>query len=157
VAIDYPRAMAAYKVGGEGGHAACQWQVGFVYCEGRGVDVDYAQARPWIEKAAAQDQPNAVDQLGKMYHAGMGVTPSFRRAREYYERAIELGSSKAVEHKQSLTGSIKLVTSRRSNHSALSSPLVRDLALPYLASLSLHTCRASWTSGWRSTARAGRT
>ena len=158
MAIDYARAMAAYKVGAERGHAVCLWQVGYMYYTGLGVDVvDYAQARPWIEKAAAQDHPNAVALLGVMYQEGKGVTPSWRRAREYYERAIELGSSKAVEHKQSLTGSIKLVTSRRSNHSALSSPLVRDLTLPYLASLSLHTCRASWTSGWRSTARAGRT
>ena len=157
VAVDYPRAMAAYKVGGEGGHAVSQYMVGMMYYVGRGVDVDYAQALLWIEKAAAQDQPQAVGQLGGMYFEGKGVTPSFRRAREHLERATELGNSIAVESMQTLTETIQMVTSRRSNHSALSSPLVRDLALPYLASLSLHTCRASWTSGWRSTARAGRT
>ena len=63
-AIDYPRAMAAYKVGAEGGNALCQYQVGSMYCMGQGVAVDYQQARPWIEKAAAQDHPNAVAQLG---------------------------------------------------------------------------------------------
>ena len=93
VAVDYPRAMAAYKVGAEGGDAVCQWQVGSMYYDGDGVDVDYAQALPWIEKAAAQDDPNAVEQLGAMYFEGKGVTPSWRRAREYYERAIELGDS----------------------------------------------------------------
>jgi len=157
VAVDYPRAMAAYKVGAEGGDAHCQWQVGSMYYFGQGVDVDYAQARPWIEKAAAQDHPTAVDQLGTMYFHGEGVTPSWRRAREYWERELELGNSQAVANMQGITRSIQNVTSRRSNHSALSPSLVRDLMLTHLPSLSPHTCRPSWTSGWRSTARAGQT
>ena len=131
VAVDYPRAMAAYKVGAEGAHASCQWQVGFMYYKGRGVDVDYAQALPWIEKAAAQDHRKAVGMLGEMYFDGNGVTPSWRRAREYCARAIELGNPQAVENMQIITQSIQNVTSRRSNHSALSSSLVRDLTLPH--------------------------
>ena len=118
MAVDYRRAMAAYKVGAEGGNATSQWQVGSMYYDGEGVDVDYAQALPWLEKAAAQDQLSAVAKLGTMYAAGKGVAPSFRRAREYYERAIELGSSMAAESMQNLTQSIQNVTSRRSNHSA---------------------------------------
>jgi TPR repeat protein len=73
VAIDYPRAMAAYKVGAEGGVAACQWQVVFMYYEDRGVDVNYKQALPWIEKAAAQNHPEAIGQLWDMYVFGEGV------------------------------------------------------------------------------------
>ena len=76
VAVDYLRAMATYKVGGEGGDAKCQWQVGSMYCKGHGVDVDYEQALPWIQKAAAQDHFNAIGQLGTMYANGRGVTPS---------------------------------------------------------------------------------
>ena len=79
------------------------------YC-GEGVDADYKQARAWLEKAAAQDNPHAVSQLGKMYFKGEGVTPSFRRAREYYKRAIELGDSQAVENMQFLTEVIQKVT-----------------------------------------------
>ena len=111
MAIDYPRAMAAYKVGGEGGDALSQHQVGVLYFEGLGVDVDYKQALPWFEKAAAQDDPEAVMQLGSMYFAGYGVTSSYRRAREYYMRAIELGLSQAVEGMQDLTEIIQEVTS----------------------------------------------
>jgi hypothetical protein len=55
VAIDFQRAMAAYKVLAEGGDAVCQYHVGFMYYTGHGVDVDYKQALPWIEKAAAQE------------------------------------------------------------------------------------------------------
>jgi len=110
VAKDYERAMAAYKVAAEAGDAGSQHQVGFMYCYGRGVAVDYQQARAWLEKAGAQDDPDAVSQLGVMYHHGKGVTPSWRRARELYKRAIELGSSMAVEHMQTLTQSIQAVS-----------------------------------------------
>ena len=108
---DYPRAMAAYKVGAEGGDVGCQWQVGFMYSHGRGVAVDHKQALPWIEKAAAQDHPSAVGRLGAMYDNGDGVTPSWRRARELYKRAIELGNSQvAVKNMQILTEAIQNVS-----------------------------------------------
>ena len=112
VAIDYPRAMAAYKVGAEGGDAASQHQIGHMYYKGRGgVDVDFKQARAWFEKAAAQEFPNAVGQLGVMYDDGRGVSGSWRRAQELYQRAIELGSSKAADHMQALTEEIRQVRS----------------------------------------------
>ena len=114
MAIDYPRAMAAYKVAAEAGDALSQFQVGNMYISGRGVAaVDFEQARAWLEKAAAQDHPPAVGMLGVMYFEGKGVAPSLRRARELCQRAIELGSSKAVENMQLLTGSIANVTSSR--------------------------------------------
>ena len=113
VTIDYPRAMAAYKITAEAGDAFSQYQVGIMYYMGHGVAVDYKQARPWLEKALAQDHPHAIGQLGVMYHEGKGVTPSWRRAREHYERAIELGQSRAVENMQTFTQSIAAVTSSR--------------------------------------------
>ena len=102
--------MAAYKLGAEGGDAECQWQLGSMYYNGRGVEVDYEQALPWIEKAAAQDYPDAVGRLGVMYADGLGVTPSWRRARELFKRAIELGDSMAVKDMQILTESIQNVS-----------------------------------------------
>jgi len=102
VAQDYERAMAAYKVAAEAGDAFSQYQV-MMYCKGLGVAVDYQQARAWLEKAAAQDFPDAVRELGVMYFEGWGVTPSWRRARELCKRAIELGDSQAVKNMQSLT------------------------------------------------------
>ena len=112
VAIDYERAMAAYKIAAETGDAMSQYMVGMMYYYGKGVAMDYEQARPWIEKAAAQDYPNAVGQLGGMYMHGQGMAPSWRRARELYRRAIELGNSvgNSVEHRQGLTQSIAAVT-----------------------------------------------
>ena len=107
--------MVAFKVGGEGGDALCQYQVGIMYYFGQGVDLDYKQALLWVEKAAAQDRPDAVGTLGAMYCIGQGVTPSWRRAQEYYERSIELGSSQSVKDMQILTGSIQNVTSEQTH------------------------------------------
>ena len=164
VAVDYPRAMAAYKVGGEGGDAMCQYQVGAMYCFGHGVDVDYEQALPWIQKAAAQDQPNAVGELGTMYGNGQGVAPSCRRAREHYERAIGLGNQLAVENMQTLTRSIQAVTTQRAGppppHPSSCTQSTYDLChTPHPSPLPprVHRSPPSWTSGWRSTARAGQT
>ena len=103
--------MAAYRIAAEADDALGQYQVGMMYCQGRGVAVDFEQGRPWLEKAAAQDHPDAVGNVGYMYFEGKGVTPSWRRARELYERAIELGQSESVTHMQNLTQSIAAVTS----------------------------------------------
>ena len=155
VAIDHPRAMAAYKIAAEAGDALSQWQVGMMYCHGHGVSVDYDQARAWLEKAAAQDDPAAFGELGFMYVMGQGVTPSWRRARELYQRAIELGDSLSVENMQTLTESIANVTSSEKPPHTISTQFV-----------SIHTsihpipsrsAPPSWTSGWRSTVRAART
>ena len=64
VAIDYVRAMAAYKIGAEGGDAICQYQVASIYFRGQGVEVDCKQAVAWYEKAAAQGLPQALGELG---------------------------------------------------------------------------------------------
>ena len=117
-AVDYTRAMAAYKIGAEGGNATCQHQLGIMLSkEGHGCDVDYEQALVWFEKAAAQDFPNAVAWLGFMAAEGLGQPPSWRRAREYYQRAIELGEQQAMRNLRSLNDAIQQVTrSHVGNH-----------------------------------------
>ena len=110
VAIDYPRAFAAYKVSAEGGNRGCQAQLGSMYALGHGVPQDYKQARAWFEKAAAQDYPDAVKHLGTLHFNGTGVTQSWRRTREYWERAIQLGNSKVQEDMDMLNRCIHEVT-----------------------------------------------
>ena len=109
MAIDYARAMTAYKVGAQGGDAGCQYQVGRLYYDGDAVDANHAQALLWLEKAAAQDQPDAVGELGFMYARGDGVTPSWRRARQYMERSVKLRCFKSETNLQNLTGDIQHV------------------------------------------------
>ena len=135
-----------------------QYQAGHMYYEGLGVDVDYAQAVTCFEKAAAQDHPDALAKVGAMYVTEQGVPPSFRCAREYFERAIELGDHTVAENMQLLTGIIRKVTSLRRSE-ATTPPHHRPcvVSLTVLSSPRTHSTPPSWTSGWRSTARAGRT
>ena len=149
--------MAAYKVGAEGGNVLCQYQLGVMYYKGRGVAVDYKQALPWLEKAAAQNDPEAVGMLGGMYYLGQSVTPSWRRARELNQKAIELGNSNGVKSMQCLTENIQNVSSIPPASFVISHPASRH-SYPLPTSLPcVHSSPPSWTSGWRSTARAAPT
>ena len=106
--------MAAYKIGAQGGDPQCQFQLGNAYYTGQGgVDMDYEQALPWIQKAAAQDDPKGVGTLGTMYASGHGVAPSWRRSREYYERSIGLGLPEATMNMQILTENMQVVRNER--------------------------------------------
>jgi uncharacterized protein len=55
---------------------------------------DYAMARGWYEKAAAQGDTNAMTALGKMYQDGRGVLRDYAKEREWYEKA---GDAKALK------------------------------------------------------------
>ena len=69
------------------GDATAQFELGFIYAEGRGVAQDYAQARVWWEKAATQGHVDAQYNLGNFYNDGRGVPQDFAKAREWYEKA----------------------------------------------------------------------
>ena len=152
--IDRPRAVAAYKVAAEAGIAPVQCLLGSMYCgDTLGIERDYTQALGWYRKAAAQDDPSGMGYLGRMYFDGMGVSPSFRHAREYFERAIKLGNPVAVGHMQTLTEAIQEVTCREATSFRTTSRVRADP----LFSFRTHSTPPSWTSGWRSAARAVRT
>ena len=71
VAVDYPRAMASFKVAAEAGDAMGMWQVGAMYRDGLGVAKDSEQAFPWVEKAAAKGAPAAILGLASMVSFGL--------------------------------------------------------------------------------------
>ena len=119
MAVDNPRALAAFKIGAEGGDALSQFALGTMLSEeGYGWPLDYKQALVWFEKAAAQDDPGAHDSLGGLVMRGVGQQPSWRRARGHLQRAIELGEHRTHAHMQILNGLIQRVTrSHAGNHS----------------------------------------
>ena len=57
-----------------------------MYSAGRGGAQDYAKAREWWEKAAAQGNADAQYNLGVVYENGKGVTKDLFKAREWYEQ-----------------------------------------------------------------------
>ena len=61
----------------------------------RGVPQDYATARGWYEKAAAQGHAWAQNQLGQLYADGRGVPQDYMKARQWWEQAAAQGVTQA--------------------------------------------------------------
>ena len=54
---------------------------------------DYATARGWYEKAAAQGNAMAQYYLGRMYFNGESVSKNYTTARQWWEQAAAQGDS----------------------------------------------------------------
>lgn len=73
----------------EAGNATAQFQLGLLYLEGKGVDVNPEFAARWFELAAEQGHVAAQNNIGSLYESGRGVEQSYARAFEWYERAAK--------------------------------------------------------------------
>ena len=97
-AADIDAAVAeGWKAGAERGEASAQCALAmcydFVDCEG--IPHDYAKARQWYEKAAAQGEAEAQFKLGLMYDEGKGVRQDHAEARKWFEKAAAQGNAEA--------------------------------------------------------------
>ena len=75
----------------EQGLAHAQFNLGIMYDQGQGVDVNYKKAIEWYEKAAKQGHAGAQYNLGAMYDEGKGVDGNYKKAIEWYEKAAKQG------------------------------------------------------------------
>ena len=98
MAVDYPRALAAYKIGAEGGNAHCQNQLGWMYQHGEGIDSpDYKQALMWFEIGAEGGDAGCQYHLGWMYQYGLGMdSPDYKQALVWFEKASSQDDPDAV-------------------------------------------------------------
>ncbi|MGH7181803.1 MAG: trypsin-like peptidase domain-containing protein, partial [Nitrospiraceae bacterium] len=71
--------------------AEAQVQLGQLYANGQGVPQDYAQARQWYEKAAAQGHAEAPFYIGSLYGIGQGVPKDAAKAVEWWQKAAAQG------------------------------------------------------------------
>ena len=87
--------VASMKEDANGGDVTAQFTLGLMYYEGQGVEHDYAQARHWLEMAAAQDHADALFTLGEMYIQGNGVAKNPPMAAGWFEKAAREGHAEA--------------------------------------------------------------
>ena len=71
-AQDYQEALKWYRLAAEQGDASAQFNLGFMYADGRGVLKDYQEALKWYRLAAEQGYARAQFNLGFMYADGRG-------------------------------------------------------------------------------------
>lgn len=66
----------------ESGDSKAQYDVGMMYLKGRGVKLDAASSRKWLEKSAAQSHEKAITRLAILLIKGEGGARDYKRARE---------------------------------------------------------------------------
>ena len=66
-----------------------------MYMQGVGVDVNYAQAKTYLEQAAKQGSSLAQYNLAMIYLNGLGEPVNKEKAREYLQQAAKQGDMDA--------------------------------------------------------------
>ncbi len=78
------------------GEAEAQCYLGRSYLDGlRGLTTNFAEARQWLLKSAAQDFPQAQNTLGWNAANGLGMRTNYGEAIVWYEKAANLGFPQA--------------------------------------------------------------
>ena len=115
-AQDFQKGVAAYNAGdyatalqewtplAEQGYDSAQYNLGFMYRNGKGVPQDYAEAVKWYRLAAEQAHTNAQGNLGLMYEYGEGVLQDNTMAHMWYNIASANGHDKSGEWRDERAG-----------------------------------------------------
>ena len=89
---DRTRALEYFLKAAERGDKDAQYYAGLMLAEGQGTPrnaKDIPAAVKWYEKAAEQNQPDALVALARLYVLNVGVNADPEKALSLYERAID--------------------------------------------------------------------
>lgn len=86
-----------FRTRADKGDAESQTALGVLYLVGHDMPVDYAQARQWLEKAAAQGFAPAQFWFGRLYDLGQGVPQDHIQSAKWYEKAAAQGHASAQD------------------------------------------------------------
>ena len=67
------KAKILYQQAATYGLPQAQCKLGYMYCQGNGVVLNYQNARDLFERATARGHSKAMCQLGLLYEEGKGV------------------------------------------------------------------------------------
>jgi hypothetical protein len=96
---DYRTAFTGFKKLAEQGDADAQYNLGFMFANGRGVPKDDRQAVAWYRKAAEQGNAFAQFNLGVSYDNGRGVPKDEQQAYFWWLLASAQGGQDAVKNR----------------------------------------------------------
>jgi hypothetical protein len=72
-----------------------QYELGKMYYEGKGVELDLTEAAKWYRESASQGNALAQLWLGSMYYAGKGVALDLTEAARWYRESASQGNADA--------------------------------------------------------------
>lgn len=85
---DHVDALRRFLDLAEDGDANAQFYAGVMYADGQGTQQNLAAATKWFQKAAEQNQPDALRAMARMHVFGLGgVKRDIPSAINFYERA----------------------------------------------------------------------
>ena len=87
--------VEALQRAAEQGDVEAQYNLAFLYDEGRGVPQDDAEAVRWFRLAAGQGDAGAQNNLAFLYDGGRGVPPDDAEAVRWYRLAADQGHTVA--------------------------------------------------------------
>ena len=80
-----------FRLAVDQGNANAQFNLGFCYYIGQGVEQDYDEAFRLYQLAADQGFPVAIFAVGDCYYTGNGVEKDPRAAAEWYQKSLDAG------------------------------------------------------------------
>jgi len=92
---DYAEAANWFKLAAVQGLTAAQFDLGYLYQEGKGVAKDYVASASYYRAAAEQGYPTAQNNLASLYEHGWGVPKNPSEAISWYRAAAEHGDPAA--------------------------------------------------------------
>ena len=75
----------------EAGNAVAQLRLALMYDQGDGVRQSSKSAYEWYERAAAQGEPESLNQMGAAYELGQGFDENWDLAAQFYQASAEQG------------------------------------------------------------------
>ncbi|MEZ5895396.1 MAG: tetratricopeptide repeat protein [Parvularculaceae bacterium] len=103
---DNAEAVRLWREAAEKGNATAQYNLGWAYENGRGVEQSDVEAVRWYRQAAEQDYADAQYALGWMYENGRGVERNLDTAIRWYRKADANGNKDAQAALGRLSASI---------------------------------------------------
>ena len=92
---DFATALREWQPLAEQGHARAQYNLGWIYRNGKGVSQNYKTAMKWYSLAGGQGDVYAQNNLGVMYYNGEGVSKNYKTAMKWHTLAAEQGDASA--------------------------------------------------------------
>jgi TPR repeat protein len=88
---DYASALQGFQQAAATGDPVAEYQLGYMYQLGQGVQPDPATALNWYRRAAAQNYAPAQSQIGYMNQYGVGMRQDYAAAAHWYNLAAAQG------------------------------------------------------------------
>ena len=98
---DFEKAFGLFLAEAQNGNALAMYDLGRMFADGLGREIDPEQAQGWYKKAldtflAVDLTPYVEYRIGKMYAAGLGTEQSDTQAASWFEEAAEQGNKFAM-------------------------------------------------------------